>query len=834
MRNLRTIFKRDLSAYFSTPVGYIYLIVFLLVSVGLYTIPFFGYPQADMRQFFMTLPIILSVLVPAVTMRVWAEERSENTMELLMTLPMSTGEIVAAKFLASFVFYLIALAGTLTIPAMLAHLGQPDPGAVIGGYLGAVLLGAFFLSIGVFISGLSKDQIVAFVISLLACFALFLLGTDFIAGYLDSMWRGLGGVLEDLVGVTGHYSNFTRGIIEIGDVLYFVAWTAIFLVLNGLFLSGRHRPHARAMFSTALVLCFGIGMAFNWILSGVSLERFDISQGKIYTISPATRKILSGLKVPVQVKLYVTPRDKMPTELRNLEQDIMDKLGDLSLASSGKLQFKAIHMEATRVLAAENEEEDPGKKADKEKSLESRLMEKGVRPFTVQARQKDKATTQLIYSSLGVAYKEKEEEIIPEVVPQTLPELEYRLVNTIFKITREKKPVIAMVAPVEAFNISPQLRQLYMQMGRQIPQTEDPYQMLQQALEYEKYEVRRVKLDRFEPLPEDYDALAVVEPRELNDRQLFEINRAISAGKPAFIAVQENTWNYSIKNDRIEPKRNGLNPNINKLLEGWGAEVDKNILMDVSSTSLTINDSSNPLGGVFGGGTTFDAPMHIVVNPKSMNTEAQITGRLSSIFYLWGSDLILDQKKLAENKLETTVLYSTSDKAWTVPSNRPLQEQDIEEPKETRKYPLAAIVKGQFPDVFAGRERPEWPDPQPGEAPPMREPPQEKPPMEIQPKPSRVILTGCAYQFRRNFLNQGSFDFYMNTMDTLALSEDLINVRSKKVIDRAIAAPSDSARIFWKFANLVMINLAVALAGGAVWLVRSRSRRVYNETHNPS
>ena len=127
MRNLRTIFKRDLSAYFSTPVGYIYLIVFLLVSVGLYTIPFFGYPQADMRQFFMTLPIILSVLVPAVTMRVWAEERSENTMELLMTLPMSTGEIVAAKFLASFVFYLIALAGTLTIPAMLATWASRTP-----------------------------------------------------------------------------------------------------------------------------------------------------------------------------------------------------------------------------------------------------------------------------------------------------------------------------------------------------------------------------------------------------------------------------------------------------------------------------------------------------------------------------------------------------------------------------------------------------------------------------------------------------------------------------------------------------------------------------------
>jgi len=419
MRNLWTIFRRDLAAYFCTPVGYIYVIVFLLVSVGLFTIPFFTYPRADMRQFFMTLPIILCVLVPAITMRVWAEERSENTMELLLTLPISMTQTVLGKFLAAFCFYLVALAGTLTLPAMLTWLGSPDAGAIAGGYLGAVLLGAFFLSVGVFLSGLSKDQIISFVLSLLACFGLFLLGTDFIAGYLDQMWSGLGSALADFVGITGHYNGFTRGVIEIGSVVFFVGWTAIFLLLNGLFLTGRHRPHAKAMFSTAVVLCLAIGLVFNWIVAGASLGRLDISEGKIYTISPATQKILSALKVPVQVKVYITPRDKMPTELRSLEQDILDKLNDMAMASGGKLQYRALHMEAAKVLSAEEDTADT--KGDKEKTLEKRLMDKGVRPFTVQARQKDRATTQLIYSSIGVAYKEKEEEIIPEIIPANLP-----------------------------------------------------------------------------------------------------------------------------------------------------------------------------------------------------------------------------------------------------------------------------------------------------------------------------------------------------------------------------------------------------------------------------
>jgi len=151
-----TIFRREIAAYFNAAIAYIFIIVFVLLNSGLYMTQFFVIGFADMRPFFTTLPFILAVFLPAVTMRLWAEEKRGNTLELLLTFPVPTRTLVIGKFLASFVFYLAALLGTLTIPIMIKAVGNPDVGAMASGYIGAALMGAFFLSIGIFISGLSR------------------------------------------------------------------------------------------------------------------------------------------------------------------------------------------------------------------------------------------------------------------------------------------------------------------------------------------------------------------------------------------------------------------------------------------------------------------------------------------------------------------------------------------------------------------------------------------------------------------------------------------------------------------------------------------------------
>ncbi len=827
MRNVMTIFRRDLAAYFTSPIGYIFMIVFVTFSVGLFITSFFLFPVADMRPFFANFPIMFCVFIPAITMRVWAEDRKENTWEMLLTFPMKASELVIGKFAATFAFFAITLCATVTIPVMLAVLGNPDPGPIFSGYLGSLLLGAYFLSIGIFFSGFFKDQILAFVVTLLTCFGIVLLGTNFIAAYIDDVAAGLGTMLSEVVGLSDHFAVFSRGVIEIADVLYFVAWTAIFLLLNVLYIEGRNRSGVRIIYSAAVAVCLGIGFLANWLISDTSLGRFDMTEGNIFTVSDASKNILLKVDAPVQVKLYITPKNEMPTGMTSLERDITDKLDELRVASGGILQYSVINLEVSEVISspetgAEEEETD-------EDVLEKRLLDKGVEPFAVEAMSESQVTSKLVYSSIGVAYKDNKEEILPQILPQTLLELEYRLVSTIYKLTREEDPIVALVAPKEAVNISPQMRQLFEQMGQAVPQSEDPYEIIERFLEYEKYDIQRVDLTPESTLPEEYDTLVVINPREFNDRQRWEVNRALRAGKSVVMAVQTYEWTYQATSTGTSVNSREETPQVNELLQAYGLGVDEDFLMDINHVPLRVQSSTNPLASLLGGAHTVNLPMHMLINNSSMDQGTSITSRLESIFYLWGTALNIYEDKLAELGLEARTLMYTTEDAWEWPKAAPLTAASFEQPAASEgPFSLMVMVTGQFPDAFEGRERPAWsvPEPQPGQLPPPP-PPEEGPPAEITPAPGKLILLGCSEMFRRDFLQAGNLDLFMNSVDAVTLGDDLVNVRGRKPIGRLIDTPSSGTRQMWKIVNYGLMSAIIALVGIAVALTRRRSRDTY-------
>jgi ABC-2 type transport system permease protein len=834
MKNTLTIVRREFASYYTSPIGYIFMIVFLVISVGLYMTSFFVFPTADMRGFFGNLPVLLCVFIPAVTMRAWAEERKENTWEMLLTFPMKARELVLGKFLATLIFYSLTLAATFTVPLMLAVLGNPDGGAVFGGYLGALVLGALFLSIGIFFSGFCKDQIVAFVVTLLASFALFLLGTQFIASYLDGMVAGLGSLLSRLVGVIDHYNAFTRGVVELGDVLYFVVWTTLFLVLNVMYLDERSRPKARATFASAVVLSVGVGLAFNGLVAGQSLARFDMTEDKIYTVSPASKEILSGLDTPVQVRLYITPESKMPTALKSLEQDICDKLDELSVASDGNFNYSTVYLEAANVVSEPDTfgaEEDEEEEKDEAEIIEERMLDKGVRPFSVQAMGEDQVTQQLIYSSIEVAYRDKAEEIIPQILPQNLDELEYRLVSTIYKLTRDKQPIVALAAPKSM--IPPEQLRMLQQMGQQVPPQDDPYEYLEQILRYEKYDVQRVDLTKESPLPAEYDVLVIVNPSNYSERQRWEIARALRSGKPVMLAVQNYKWNYRVERRAYTVSKMEESPQLNELLDAYGLGIDDDILMDVNHVPLQLS-GGNPLAQLFGLGQSFNLPIQIEVTSDTMNPEVSITNRLSRVFYLWGSALDIHEDKLKENGLNCQVLMSTSDQAWKIPADTKPTSTFFERPgEEGKQHPLMALVEGQFPDPYEGKDRPAWPEepPAPGQ-PPTPPTPEEEAAAPITPAPGKLILAGCAEMWRREFFTQdGNMDLFINSVDALALGDQLVHIRARKPIDRAIVKPGASQRTFWKVVNYGMVSSLIAAVGIVTAVYRRRSRNAYTMSY---
>ena len=826
MRNLGTIFRWELVSYYRSAIGYIFMIVFLLLSVGLFMTPFFTLLVADMRSFFNTLPLIMCIFLPAVTMRIWAEERKQNTWELLLTFPMRSHELVLGKFFAGLVFFAIALAGTLTIPWMLASLGNPDFGTIAGAYLGTILLGAFFLALGLFISSLCNDQIVAFVVTLLACFALFFLGTEFLARYVDSAWPGLGVFLADVVGFTGHYNPFTRGIVTVGNILYFAIWTAIFLFLNSLLLEIRSRPAARRTFAGAVVLSLGIGLAFNWIFAGQHIGRFDLTEDKLYTLSNASVKILRDLDVPVQVKLYITPSDKMPTEMRYLERDLLDKLEEMRLASGGNLVMRTIHMETANVIQQQEPGDMPPEPEDEEGAVEKRLLSKGVRPFTVQALREDEVINKLVYAAIGVAYKNQDEEIIPRLLPNDLDNLEYRLINIVYKMSRKQQPVVALFAPKQAVSIPPELMELYRRMNRPIPQTEDPYQSLERLLQVERYDVRRLDTDGSATIAPEVDTVVVINPRTLSDRERWDLNRALHEGKSVFLAVQNYRWDYHVEQQVVAMTRQDENPQVDDWLSHFGLEIDPQILMDVNHGPLTIRGGSDPR---LGGGITLNLPMHVLLTQESMNTDVSITNRLSPLFYLWGSALNVRPEVLEENGLEHTVLLTTSPLAWSLPKDVSMTPESLQRPNvEGQRFPLAVLARGQFPDVYAGVERPAWEPPpaQPG-APAPTPPVDDGPLGDPQPAPGKLLLVGNAQMFHRNFLSGGHADFFLNSVDALTLGDELVNVRSKKRINRSISKPSAATRQFWRVLNLGLVNLGIAVVGIGGAVIRRRARAAY-------
>ncbi len=231
MRGTWVIFKRELGSYFSTPIAAVFLVIFLLLS-GTFTFylgNFFGRGQADLRSFFEFHPWLYLVLIPALAMRLWAEERKSGTVELLFTLPVSLTEVVLAKFLASWCFTALALALTFPMWVTVNVLGDPDNGVIFAAYFGSLLMAGAFLAIGSCMSALTKNQVIAFVVSVVVSLGFVLSGFPMV---LDVVSGWAPHVLVTLVSSFGFLTRFdaiSRGVFDLRDLVYFLSLMAFWL-----------------------------------------------------------------------------------------------------------------------------------------------------------------------------------------------------------------------------------------------------------------------------------------------------------------------------------------------------------------------------------------------------------------------------------------------------------------------------------------------------------------------------------------------------------------------------------------------------------------------------
>jgi ABC-2 type transport system permease protein len=791
MNALRAIYTRELKAYFNAPIAYVFILVFVLLNNGLFMAGFFFNMTAEMRGFFGLMPWILAIFMPAVSMRLWAEDRRQGTFEMLRTMPVSVTHLVLAKFFAGLTFFAAALAATVAVPLFLGSVGTPDFGPIVAGYLGTLLLGAFYLSAGLFASGISRDQIVAFIVGMIIAVLFTLLGMDFIAAQIDVAMPGVGSALRDHVAVSKPFEEFTRGVIEFRTLIYFVLMTVGFLALDVLTIHGLTRPALRRSLAFGGVLAIAGVMLTNIALGRASMGRIDMTEEGLFTTSQATANVLQALESPVEIKLYISAEKRMPAQLITLERDIKDQVNELAKVAGGNLQFKVIHL-------------DPSTKDEAEIAMLDELFKKGIKSVQVTAFGDAKRETLTVFSTLQVTYEDKRAETMGPVMPQVLPTLEYELLTRVIRLTRDSKPKVVFVAPIQQTESNKELAKLYAQLGQQFKQEErNDFKKAEEALRQSgDYEVHRLRSKTAEkPIPEDADLVIVLSPEPLAAKRIAELKKLIHKGVPVILGVQRSQYGYRAINRGISVSNRPVDSGLDSLLEPLGVSVPATLVMDKQSTSLSLNVGQRM--GPFAVPTPINIPTHVVVAPKQFNTEVSITSGVSNLLNLWGSPVEVDAAKMGELSGQFTPLFSSTEEAWVIPVSEGQLTQDNLEPQAGGTTVLAGLYEFNHPALDEGGKA--------GER-------------------ARMILFGNGELFKDNLI--GAMDhrtLLLNSVDALTNGEAVIGLRAKAPKSRYISDEKTlqklkSSQAFYR-TLVVGGSPALVLGLGLFGLARRRRRR---------
>lgn len=429
MTTILRIARKEFGSFFSSPIAYIFLGVFLAATLFIFfwVEKFFAANIAEIRPLFAWMPILMIFLTGAITMRFWAEERRAGTLEFLLTSPVSPCALVLGKFLACLALVGLALLLTLPLPITVSLIGPLDWGPVIGGYLATLFLAAAYIAIGLFVSVKSDNQIVSLITTSLICLILYLVGSEMLRAFFGNR----GAELLQLLGSGSRFDSITRGVIDLRDLYYYLSIMAVFLSLNIYALeklrwagnpdNSRHRS-----WRLASLLVIANFLVANLWLAPIGMLRSDLTSGRIYSISDTTRTYLAQLKEPLLIRGYFSAQTH--PLLAPLVPRIRDLLAEYAVAGGSK-----VHVEFIDPTEHPELEQEAGQKY-------------GIRPVPFQTASKYQAAVTNSYFDLLIQYGDQYEVLgfrdLIEVKGNSEQELQVELRNPEYDITRSIKKVL--------------------------------------------------------------------------------------------------------------------------------------------------------------------------------------------------------------------------------------------------------------------------------------------------------------------------------------------------------------------------------------------------------
>jgi len=583
MSAILTLARRELKALFDTPAGYVLLVVFVVINDFLFFRSAYLTNSASLRPMLDVLPWLLLFFVPAVAMRTLAEDARTGQLEVVLSQPITELQLLLGKYVGATLFLWLALLLTLPIPLGLSLGAEIAWGAVVAQYGGALLLAAGLAGVGVWASGVARSQITAFIVAVAVMFLLVLVGLNpLVVGLPPQL-----GLIAARLGVLSHFDSIGRGVVDLRDVVYFGSLAAIFLTIAYGALMGRKlaagHPAIRRL-RLGVLLLVAVLVVVN-LLGSYITGRIDLTPGRAYTLSPATRQLVSSLDDIVTIKLYAS--DELPAEVGLMKRDLDDLLSDLRTAGKGKL----------KVI-----EKDPGQNAEARREAQAL----GIQPVQFNVVGQSSLQVKEGYLGLVIQYADGTEPI-PFV--RRTDDLEYRIASVIRGLTRSRKPRLGLIVAMDDW-------------GREGRTLNTVQEQLARS-----YEVTPVSLSDSAALADtSLKALIIAgQPDSMLPGVRERLQAFFARGGSALIM----TTGAPI--DGRTPRARGREPIWNAIIKPFGVKVRPDLAYDLSSNQIV------PVPGADGGGSVYQ-PYPFWVRAIGTGTSV-VTEGVGEVFLPWVSTI---------------------------------------------------------------------------------------------------------------------------------------------------------------------------------------------------
>lgn len=623
-KNVLTVFKKELRGYFDSPTAYIVLAVFLFLWEFLFFRNVFLVGEASLRMLFDFLPWLFLILLPALTMGSISQEKSEGTLEWVLTHPIRETELLVGKFLATSAFVALALLFIFPIALGFSLASQPDWGVVVGQYLGSLFLGAIMAALGIFVSALVPSAISAMLLSAAIGFFFIIFGSEFITATLPAI---LTLPLSRLSTLT-HFTSLTRGVVDLRDVWYFISGIVVFLSLAYLRLvKNKYGKQKRAYrnLQSGIFLLVGIAILTNVIGEKIP-GRLDLTQNKLYTLSPMTKETLKNLDDVVNVTVFAS--SQLPAQLQPVQREVRDVLRDYQATGRGKLQ-----------VDYKNPSSDP--------QASQQATSLGIREVQFNMIGQEEFQVKTGFLGIAVSYG-GQNEVIPFV--QQVNDLEYQLTGIIKKLTNKDKKRIGFLTGQEE-------KSLY-----------QDFQVFSEELK-KQFTAEDVSIDEKNPkIDQNLALLVIANPTQaLSDVAIKTIKEYLDNGGSVFFLID----GVEVNSQYMSASANSGVPD--KLLAEYGLKVQKDMVYD-----LQANETVSLGGGGFG----YLLPYPFWVKAQAVEGST-ITAKIQTLTLAWPSSVEVEEDKAGkagyqlEKLLETTKSGGKVKESFSISPNQKFSQDNL-------------------------------------------------------------------------------------------------------------------------------------------------------------